>query len=69
MVLSEVPVGLLGGLPDEDQQAILESVGTPILLVGYDNDGRAELEFTDSQDVIHTIFVKSDLISKVPKSD
>jgi hypothetical protein len=62
VVLSEAPAGLLGGLPDEDQQAILELLGKPILLVAYDDDGQAELDFTDSQDVIHTIFVKPDFM-------
>ena len=64
VVLWQVPATLLEGLPAEDQRAILESVGKPILLVGYDHDGRAELEFTDSKNVVHTIFVNTEFISK-----
>ena len=58
VVLEEVPQGLLDGLPKEDQQAISEIVGKPIRLNKYDEDGRAELEFTDQLGVIHFIYVR-----------
>jgi len=32
-------------------------IGQRILLNGYDADGRAELEFTDAQGIIHFIYV------------
>jgi len=32
-------------------------VGEAITLNKYERDGRAELEFTDSEDVIHLIYV------------
>jgi hypothetical protein len=60
--LTCVPPGLLGGLPREDKKAISEVVGKPLLLVRYDEDGRAELEFTDSEGVIHFIYVKPDFL-------
>jgi hypothetical protein len=47
VVLEEVPQGLLDGLPKEDRQAISEIVGKPIRLNKYDENGRAELGFTD----------------------
>ena len=56
VILAEVPTGLLTDLPSEDQKAILEIIGKPILFVGLD-DGRAELEFTDDEGVIHFIYV------------
>jgi hypothetical protein len=62
VVLTEVPPGLLADLPIEDQQAISEIVGKPILLNEYDEDGRAELEFTDSSGVIHFIYVNPSFI-------
>jgi hypothetical protein len=62
VVLIEIPPGLLDGLPTEDQEAITEAVGKPIRLTEYDNDGRAELEFTDRNGVIHSIFVKPDFV-------
>jgi hypothetical protein len=57
VVLTVVPPGLLEGLSREDQTAIVEVVGKQVLLVGYEEDGRAELEFTDKHGTIHYIFV------------
>ena len=62
VILTEVPPGLPGGLPIKDQQAIFEAVGRTILLNEYDEDGRAELEFTDSEGTIHFIYVNPDYI-------
>ena len=62
VVLTEVPPGLLEGLPSEDQTAIVEVVGKQVLLVGYEDDGRAELEFTDEHGTIHFIFVNPTFI-------
>jgi len=62
VLLMEAPPGLLQGLPGEDQKAICETIGKPIQLVGYDGDGRAELEFTDTAGVIHFIFVNPSII-------
>ncbi len=47
VIFLALPRGLLDGLPEEDQRAILAMVGKPVMLVGYDEDGRAELEFDD----------------------
>jgi hypothetical protein len=57
VVLTEVPPGMLDDLPLEDQQAIVEVVGKPTVLRGYDDDGRAELEFEDRDGNGHVIFV------------
>lgn len=57
VVLRELPPGLIDGLPMEDKIAISDVVGKAILLVEYDEDGRAELEFTDPHGVIHSIYV------------
>ncbi len=62
VVLTEVPPGLLDGLPMEDQRAISEVVGKPILLTEYDDEGRAELKFTDRDGVIHFIYVSPNII-------
>jgi hypothetical protein len=43
VVLAEIPPGLLDGLPEEDQIAISNAIGKPLVLVGYDEDSRAEL--------------------------
>lgn len=60
VVLKELPPGLLDNLPGEDQEAITDIVGKPILLCEYDDDGRAELEFTDRKGLIHFIYVNPD---------
>ena len=65
VVLTGVPPGLLQGLPIEDQTAIVEVVGKQVLLVGYEDDGRAELEFTDKHGTVHFIFVDPAFIQDV----
>ena len=57
VVLDRLPPGLLKGLPKEDEIAIREIVGKQVLLVGYDDDGRAELEFADRNGHTHSVFV------------
>ena len=65
VVLLGVPAGMLVDLPLEDQQAINEVVGKPILLNGYDDAGRAELEFKDRNGVIHFIYVRLEFVRAV----
>ena len=62
VVLKEIPPGLLDALPTEDRQAVKEVLGKPILLNEYDENGRAELEFTDASGVVHFIYVNPSLI-------
>jgi hypothetical protein len=69
--LTSIPPGLLEGLPQEDQDAIVAIVGKPVLLVGYDADGRAELHFDDPFDVrtddsshTHSIWVAPQFIER-----
>jgi hypothetical protein len=71
VVLSRVPPGLLDGLPQEDQDAIVAFVGKPISLAGYDDDGRAELYFddlfdgrTDDHSHTHSIWVAPEFIER-----
>lgn len=70
VVLKPLPPGLLEGLPVEDQRAIRAIVGRPVLLRGYDEDGRAELYFPDpfsheTEHYTHThiIYVAPEFIS------
>jgi len=65
VVLTEVPKGLLNGLPIEDHKAISEIVGKPSLLTKYDSYGRAELKFADSEGVIHFIYVNPTVIGPI----
>jgi hypothetical protein len=64
VVLKQLPPGLIDGLPQEDQEAITAIVGQPVLLLEYDEAGRAELEFTASRGVIHFIYVNPEFIEK-----
>ena len=61
-ILTALPPGLLDDLPEEDQKAISEIVGKPIRLVGFDDIGRAELEFQEQDGTIHYIFVTREFI-------
>jgi hypothetical protein len=69
--LTSLPPGLVDGLPQEDQDAIVAIVGKPVLLVGYDEDGRAELHFDDPFDGrpgeyshTHSIWVAPEFIER-----
>jgi hypothetical protein len=71
VVLTALPPGLIDGLPEEDQRAIIAVVGRLLLLCGCDEDGRAELEFDDPFDGrpgtfnhTHTIFVAREFIRR-----
>jgi hypothetical protein len=68
VVLTSAPSGLLKRLPTEDQVALTEAVGKPVLLLAYDHDGRAELEFKDRHGVIHFVYVSPNIIraAKLP---
>ena len=57
ILISGIP-DLISGLPVEDRNAIVDAAKRPILLVGYDDDGRAELSFTDASGNEHFIYVK-----------
>lgn len=62
VVLTKLPPRFLDDLPRENRQAISDVVGKPIRLKKFDKDGRAELEVTDSNGVIHSIWVNPDFI-------
>ena len=66
VVLAKLPPGFLDDLPAEDQRAISEVVGKPILLNGYEDDGRAELQFTDQLGVIHFVYIRPELLGTTP---
>jgi hypothetical protein len=57
VILNGLPPKFLDDLPKSDQVAVANAIGTAVLLLAYDEDGRAELEFADSAGTIHSIFV------------
>ena len=69
VVLVAVLLGLLDGLPDEDQRAITAMVGKPVQLTGWDEDGRAELHIEDPFDTrtTHSIWVPPEFIVRHPE--
>ena len=64
VVLIAVPPGMVDGLPTEDQQAITQLAGKPILITGYDESGRAELEFHIGSADFRLICVSPEFIRK-----
>jgi hypothetical protein len=42
-------------------------IGRRVRLVGCDDDGRAELEFTDARGILHYLYVGPTFISAIPK--
>jgi len=64
VVLIAVPPGMLDDLPSEDQQARMQLVGKPILLTGYNESGRAELEFRIGSADFRFICVSPEFIRK-----
>ncbi len=68
VVLTVLPSGLVDDLPKEDQDAVREIVGKPVLLSDYDEEGRAELQFTDRNGIIHFIYVSTSLLRCVKEN-
>jgi hypothetical protein len=64
VILTAIPRGMLDDLPEEDQRAIKEIVGKPVLVNEYDDVGRAALEFTDRDGHFHLLFVAPDFITQ-----
>jgi hypothetical protein len=57
VVLKALTPGFIDDLPEEEQRAISARIGRPIMLIGYDRDRRAELEFMAQDGSIHTLYV------------
>ena len=55
--MDKLPPGLIDGLPEEDQKAILAIVGIPIRFTGIEKGGRVRLEFVEQNGTMHAIFV------------
>ncbi|SRR6266702_7572011 len=66
VILKTLPPGFIDDLPEEDQLAISAVLGKAIVLNKYERDGRAELKFTDSEQMIHLIYVDPKFIGPSP---
>ena len=65
VILNGLPPNWLDSLPKSDQRAIAKVIGTEVLLLDYDEDGRVELEFTDEAGIIHAIYLDPKYIDAV----
>jgi hypothetical protein len=63
--LKLVPPGVLEDLPMADRKAILKASASPMRLIEYDEVGRAGLQFTDGNGIVHIIYVNPDLLTIV----
>lgn len=71
VILTALPRGLLDGLPDAAQRAIVAMVGRAVRLVAFDESGRAEVEFddpfeprTEASSHTHQIWVAPEFLRK-----
>lgn len=69
VILIELPPDFLRDLPEEDQQAIEDTVGKSVRLNEYDEDGRAELEFKDRNGCFHTVYVGREFIRAMSEAE
>lgn len=67
VILMEIPPGLLNGLPQQDQKAILAVLRKPVQLNEYTEFGEAELEFKDRHGETHFIYVRPDFLKSVKR--
>ena len=56
-----LPFGFMDNQPQEDQRALLAAVGSQVKFNGYDEHGRAELEFRDDEGSWHFIYLDPEL--------
>ena len=61
-IVTGLPQGFLDDLPEEDQAAIRAIVGKPIRFRKFDEAGRAELEFRESNGTLHFIYLAPEFI-------
>jgi hypothetical protein len=57
VIIVQEPPDLFLGMEENDRDAIAHIIGKPVLLVDYDADGRAELEFKSRSKSIHFVYI------------
>jgi len=67
VIVTKLPDGFLDDLPVEDQNAITAIVGKPIRLRGFDETGRLELEFRESDGTVHFIYLAPKFVRPLKK--
>jgi hypothetical protein len=61
----EIPVHIPYGLPQEDQLAIQEQIGKTLTVIAFNQNGEAELEFTDGSGCFHTIWLSPCFLERI----
>ena len=65
VTIKRIPESLVRGLPHTDQQAINDCLGKSFKISGFNDQGEAEIEFTDAEDVFHTIWIEAGCLDKI----
>ena len=66
-IVTSLPQGFLDDLPKKDQAAVTAIVGKPIRFLGFDEAGRAELEFREADGTLHFIYLAPKFIRAARK--
>lgn len=64
VLITSIPSELVSGLPREDQDAIKSCIGQDLTISGFDSHGNAEIEFIDHHGNPHTIWIRTDCLTK-----
>jgi hypothetical protein len=62
VAIRKIPQELISGLPNEDQAAILACLDRIFSISDFDAYGHVEIEFTDAEGVLHTIWIRPDCL-------
>ncbi|MBV9243314.1 MAG: hypothetical protein JO366_00710 [Methylobacteriaceae bacterium] len=65
VLVDSIPTSLIKELPESDREAIKNQIGRTLTISGFDNWGNAELEFSESMDSIHTIWIETSVLRKL----
>jgi hypothetical protein len=64
--LLDIPLGLLLGRTESEQNALREAIGNRHLVQSYNQHGKIELEFYDARGIPHTIFINPACVTRIP---
>lgn len=65
VTVESIPESLVRGLPQSDQRAINDCLGRSFKISGFNDQGEAEIEFTEAEDEFHTIWIGTACLRKM----
>jgi hypothetical protein len=65
--LQTIPLELLLGLTETEQEVLRAEIGNNYLIQGSDRHGKIKLEFYDTNDMLHTILVDASCVTRIIK--